>query len=234
MWDCLALRVQTLCRSSGRHFPIWRSRCSRCSPTLNFRHAATLNGTMAQQLRLKEGEAALFGYGSLLLKSSMERTLQRRYDRDRYTCHVRGWKRTWDSLYPNERYYYLDEAGEKVYPENILYLNISRSEGGLNGVLYVINDTDLAEFDKREAVYDRVDVRNQVTDIEVIGGAVWAYVGKPPYVLTVAASASEAAIRKTYIAIVENGLAELGPVFKTEYRLSTDPPPADQYRRRPD
>jgi cation transport regulator ChaC len=180
---------------------------------------------MAERIQLNPRESAIFGYGSLLLKSSMERTLGRPYDRDRYTCHVSGWRRRWDSLYPNESYYYVGAAGEKVYPKNILYLNISRSDAALNGVLYIIDDAEVATFDKREAVYDRVDVRDQVTDVEIIGGAVWAYVGKPAHVLTAAVSAREAAVRQSYIHIVESGLKELGPTFSAEYRRSTDLPP---------
>jgi hypothetical protein len=180
---------------------------------------------MPELLQLNPGEAVLFGYGSLLLQSSMERTFGRPYDRKPYVCHVEGWRRTWNSLYPNQRYYYLDGAGGKIYPENILYLNISRAAGMLNGLAYIIHDEDLPGFDKREAVYDRVDIREQLTDIEVRGGPAWAYTGKPPYLLTRQVSAREAAIRKGYIEIVEEGLKELGPAFTAEYRISTDPPP---------
>jgi hypothetical protein len=180
---------------------------------------------MADRLKLNPGTALLLGYGSLLLKSSMERTLGRPYDLERYTCHVSGWKRTWNSLYPNNRYYYHTETGKKVYPRNILYLNISPSSGLVNGVAYLISDSELAEFDGREAVYDRVDVCDQVIDLEVTGGPVWAYVGKPGYTLSAAVGVKEAAIRKSYIDTVENGLNQLGQAFKAEYGVSTDSPP---------
>jgi hypothetical protein len=180
---------------------------------------------MPDLVQLDRGEAALFGYGSLLLKTSMERTLGRPYDRQRFVCHVKGWRRTWDSIYPNQRYYYLDGSGGKVYPKNILYLNISRSATTMNGVVYVISDSDLAGFDNREAVYDRVDIRGQVTGIEVKGGPVWAYAGKPEFLLTQPVSAAEAAIRRGYIDIVERGLSELGAAFTADYRASTDPAP---------
>ena len=70
-----------------------------------------------------------------------------------------------------------------------------------------------------------LDVRDHVTDVEVTGAAVWVYAGKPAYVLRVHASATHAAIRKSYIDIVEDGLTELGPIFTAEYRSSTDRPP---------
>jgi hypothetical protein len=168
---------------------------------------------------------ALFGYGSLLLKSSMERTLEHPYAPAPVRCRLRGWRRTWDSLYPNDRFYDLVD-GERRYPRNIVYLNVSRSDGTLNGVLYVIGEDDLARFDRREVVYERVDVREDLIDLEVKGGPVWVYVGKPPFLLTAPALPGEAAIRRTYIAIVDAGLAELDAAFRAEYLQSTDAPPA--------
>lgn len=182
---------------------------------------------MAEVLRVNQGEAVLFGYGSLLLKSSMERTLGRPYEGTPGICHVRGWRRTWDSLYPNQRYYYLDMGGRTVHPKNILYLNITRAADTMNGLLYVIREEDLVGFDKREAVYDRLDIREQILDVEVSGGPAWAYVGKAPYLLTEHVSAREAAIRKGYIEIVESGLKELGVEFTAVYRSSTDAAPEE-------
>ena len=180
-----------------------------------------------EALDLEPGESVLFGYGSLLLKSSMERTLGRQYTRGPVPCRLRGWRRTWSSLFPNERFYYL-AGGERRYPTNILYLNISRSEGTLNGLLYVVNQDDIAGFDRREAVYDRVDVRDDLMDVDVKGGPVWVYVGKPPFLLTSPAPVDEAAIRRTYLDIVEGGLSTLGAAFREEYLRSTDvPPPAN-------
>lgn len=180
---------------------------------------------MSQTLMLQRGEVALFGYASLLLKSSMERTLGRPYDRERYGCHLSGWRRTWNCFYPNQRYYYTGADGERVYPESILYLNISRAAATLNGLVYVVREEDLPSFDKREAVYDRVDVREQLTDLKVEGGPVLAYVGMPNYLLSCPVPARQAAIRRVYVALVEAGLAELGPEFTSEYRLTTDDPP---------
>lgn len=175
-------------------------------------------------LELEAGEAGLFGYGSLLLKSSMERTLDRPYPGTPLPCRLRGWRRTWDSLYPNERFYYLADGARRV-PKNILYLNITRAPGTLNGLLYVVREDDIPGFDRREAVYDRVDVRNDLVDVDVRGGPVWAYVGKAPFLLTSAAPVDEAAIRRTYIDIVESGLSNLGAAFREEYLESTDAPP---------
>ncbi len=179
---------------------------------------------MMATLDLKPGEVGLFGYGSLLLKSSMERTLGRPYPAAPLACQLRGWRRTWNSLYPNEHFYYVNE-GERRYPKNILYLNVSRDAGTLNGVLYAITEDDLREFDRREAVYTRVDVRDDLVDVEVRGGSAWMYVGIEPYLLAGTVSRDEAAVRRSYIDIVNSGLDSLGTTFRRGYEQSTDPPP---------
>ena len=53
---------------------------------------------MPQTIELRDGHFGLFGYGSLLLKSSMERTLARSYDGDPIVCRVDGWRRTWNAI----------------------------------------------------------------------------------------------------------------------------------------
>ena len=182
---------------------------------------------MVDVIELQAGEVALLGYGSLLLRSSMERTLGRPYERRRYPCHLSGWRRTWDSLYPNERFYFMNGEGDRTYPKNIVYLNVAPSAGTLNGLVYVIQKSDLEGYDKREAVYDRVDVQSDLIDLQVRNGPVWMYVGKPEHVLRRKAAREEAAIRRSYIDIVEAGLQELGPEFRAGYLQSTDTPPEE-------
>lgn len=178
------------------------------------------------ELTLRPGEVGLFGYGSLLSKGSMERTLERAYTRPRYPGTLRGWRRTWDSFYPNERFYFERVPGERCYPRSILYLNIQPAGTDLNGVVYVISHDDLAGFDAREATYDRVQV--EPIDLHVAGGPVYAYIGKSEFVLRAPVSVDQAAVRASYLDIVEQGLNELGPAFRLGYEASSDaPPPAN-------
>jgi hypothetical protein len=169
----------------------------------------------------------MFGYGSLILLESMERTLGRKYSSTRYDCGLRGWKRVWTSLYPNTTFYSVGSDGKKMYPKNILYLNIAPAEGSssINGIIYVVDQADLAAFDRREYVYDRVDVTAEVIGLEVIGGPVWAYVGKAPFVMNERLPVGEAAIRASYLEVIEKGLAELGPQFRRQYESSSEGPP---------
>jgi gamma-glutamylcyclotransferase (GGCT)/AIG2-like uncharacterized protein YtfP len=178
---------------------------------------------MPQTIELKDGQIGMFGYGSLLLKSSMERTLARRYEGDPIACHVEGWRRTWNAITPNDRYFYQDGDG-RHYPASIIYLNVVPDRGSINGLVYAIDAQDLPGFDRREFTYSRVDVREQL-DVAVEGGPVWMYVGKPPFLFAGPASPRDAAVRRSYIRIVESGLSDLGQDFRIEYDASTDPPP---------
>ena len=171
--------------------------------------------------------SGLFGYGSLLLRSSMERTLGRRYADAPAVATVRGWRRTWDSIYPNQRFYFEPSAGEKCYPAHIIYLNIRPDPAStLNGLIYVVGPDDLARFDEREAVYDRIRIDEDVVEPVVTGGPVYAYVGRAGFLLERSVPSTEAAIRASYLAIVDEGLRDLGPAFRQQYERSTDQPPA--------
>jgi hypothetical protein len=180
---------------------------------------------MPEKIELRSGQIGLFGYGSLLLKGSMERTLARAYQGDPVVCRVDGWRRTWNAITPNDRYFYLED-GRKHYPTSIIYLNVVPAPGSINGLIYVIDAQDLPGFDRREFTYARVDVRDRL-DIRVEGGPVWMYVGKPPYLFAGPAPPRDAAVRRSYLRIVESGLSELGQEFRRGYEQSTDPPPLE-------
>jgi cation transport regulator ChaC len=179
---------------------------------------------MGEILDIKRGEAGLFGYGSLLLQRSMEQTLGRPYTRKRYACKLHGWSRRWNALYPNNRYYFSTGGDERLYPASIAYLNICRADVSVNGVLYVITEQELSAFDRREWIYDRVDVTRDLSECQVEGGVVWAYVAKPDYTMNSIWPVEEAAIRASYIRIVEEGLDELGQAFRDGYASSTEQP----------
>src|SRR3954454_16888931 len=150
---------------------------------------------MPLPIRLAKGEAGIFGYGSLLLQSSMETPLGRPYTGERHVCGLRGWRRRWNILYPEPSYYLEKPDGQRCYPENILYLNIERDEGSLNGVMYIVSEADLPDFDRWEWVYDRVDVTCDLLGCELEGGSAWAYTGKPEHILTASAPVEHAAVR---------------------------------------
>jgi cation transport regulator ChaC len=177
-------------------------------------------------VQLSPGQVALFGYGSLISMRSVERTLGRRYDGPYITCALRGWRRAWDIAMPNSTFYAETNSG-RMYPHSILYLNVRREPGRLlNGVLFRVDAPELADFDRRESIYDRVDVTADLERLQVAGGPAYVYVGRPQYRLEEAPAPEIAAVRATYLAILEDGFAAHGPEFRAEYEASSDPVPS--------
>jgi hypothetical protein len=180
---------------------------------------------MARELKLEPRQSALFGYGSLLSIQSMEASLGRKYDGPFLVCSVRGWRRKWDIAMPNQTFR-TDTASGPVIPKHILYLNVyPQASTLLNGVLFVVTETDIAAFDKREWIYHREDITHQLEDIQISGGKAYIYVADEQYRMNDVASFKEAAIRKTYLAILEAGFAALGDAFRKQYNETTDPLP---------
>jgi len=175
-------------------------------------------------IRLLRGQTALVGYGSLLSMPSLERTLDRTYTGPFLPCVVRGWRRTWDSAMPN-RTFREERAGGPMTPQTILYLNVRRDpQTTLSAIVFVVDPEELEEYDKREWIYDRVDVTDEL-DIRIEGGRAYIYVCRPAYCLSDVDSPEKGAIRTTYLRIVENGLAQLGEEFRRGYLASTDAVP---------
>jgi hypothetical protein len=186
----------------------------------------------ATTITLGDGACAIFGYGSLLSVASMERTLGRAYDRAPVACAIRGWRRSWDALVPNSAFYGRTEAGEFV-PEHIVYLNVRPDEASAaNGLLYVVDAADLRGFDEREWTYDRVDITAALDGVDVRGGRAYVYVGKPEWTLDSSRPRAWAAVRQSYLDIVETGLqtqpeAERAD-FRRRYLETTDAVPTER------
>ena len=189
-------------------------------------------------ISLEPGEHAIFGYGSLLSKASLERTLGRSYEGPFVVCDLMGWRRRWDVAMPNSVFTYCDASGHWVTPERIVYLNVAPAQDQrMNGVLFVLNDSDLKAFDSREWIYDRVQVNDSLRGVAVLNGPAWVYVAKPEFLCPVPLTPSQTAIRKTYLGLLEDGHKSLGPGFVDDYRHSTDSVPyqivIDDHRRDP-
>lgn len=183
-----------------------------------------MRGSTNPSIKLQPGESAIFGYGSLLSIPSLERTLGRTYGGPFLPCTLTGWRRSWDIAMPNSTFYEDSEHG-RIYPGMILYLNVYRDPATrMNGILFVVNGTDLENYDKREWIYDREDVTDSL-DVVIEGGSAYTYVGKEEYVRRDVSSPREAAVRASYIEIVENGLSSLGDDFRSAYLQSSDPVP---------
>ena len=177
------------------------------------------------RIELAPGQTAVVGYGSLVSRLSAEQTLGRAYDGPFERCHVAGWRRSWDIAMPNETFYYR-EHGEAVYPKRILYLNVRREPGALlNVVIFVVGARELEELHKREWIYDARVVTGDLRGVTVAGGDAIMYVAKPEYIVKDVPDPREAAVRASYLRIVQEGLNRADEAFRTEYARTTDPVP---------
>jgi len=106
-------------------------------------------------------------------------------------------------------------------------LTLSKLEAGqsVTGTLFVVNAEDLARFDRREWIYDRVNVTDLLRGVTVEGGSAWVYCGKPEHVSEFPATRKLGAVRRTYLDILADGHQSLGPDFVRAYETSTDPVP---------
>jgi len=177
------------------------------------------------RLQLRDGETAVVGYGSLLSRPSVEKTLKRAYQRPFVPCHVEGWRRSWDVAMPNQAFYYVEEH-DRIYPQEILYLNVRPLPASLlNVVLFVVTSDEVATMHQREWIYDPVVVTDRLRGVQVEGGNAILYVAKREYVRRDAQSPREAAIRASYLRILDHGLQERDSAFRDTYAGTTDPVP---------
>jgi hypothetical protein len=176
-------------------------------------------------LHLTEDETAIVGYGSLLSIESVSRTLKREYDGPFVACHVAGWRRSWDAWMPNASFYFV-EGGERIYPNKIAYLNVRPNPGTLmNCILFVVRDVELEAMHQREWIYAPTDVSLDLHGVRLDAGKAIMYVAKNEHRLIGATTRREAAVRQSYLRILERGLHQAAATFRAEYEATTDPVP---------
>ncbi len=184
------------------------------------------SGMTDKVVRLREGESALFGYGSLISIESLERTLGHRYEGPFVVCTLEGWRRAWDVAMPNHTFFTETSSG-RMYPEFILYLNVRpEPKTLLNGILFVVNQSELEAFDRREWIYTREDVTSKIRGADISGGKAYVYVGKADHLLSGVDSPKRAAVRASYLDMLEAGFKALGGAFRADFDASSDPVPA--------
>jgi hypothetical protein len=177
-------------------------------------------------LHLADDETAVVGYGSLLSRESVGRTLKREYGGPFIACHLAGWRRSWDAWMPNVAFYHV-EGGKRSYPDKILYLNARRDPGTMmNCILFVVPDAELPAMHGREWIYTPTDVRGDLRGVGLGSGRAIMYVASEEHLLTSAPTRREAAVRQSYLKVLERGLGETSASFRAEYEATTDPVPA--------
>ena len=151
----------------------------------------------------------------------------RRYDGPFERCRVAGWRRSWNIGMPNEKFYFEENGGERVYPSRILYLNVRPDPATmLNAIVFVAEPDELVELHRREWIYEPRVVTPDLRDVTIDGGDAIMYVALPEHIVAGAASRRDAAVRASYLRIVDQGLEQTDEAFREEFARSTDPVPS--------
>ncbi len=175
-------------------------------------------------IRLRGGQTAVVGYGALLLRESIGSFIRRRYDRPLATCHVAGWRRSWNVAMPNSAFYFEQNAA-RIYPDKIIYLNACPARALLNCVVFVLDASELEVLHRCEWIYDPIRVTESLRGVRIDGGDAILYSGRPEFHAGPVLNPLEGAIRASYITTLDTALNSIGAAFRTEYEQSTDPLP---------
>jgi hypothetical protein len=128
---------------------------------------------------------------------------------------------------PNAAFYY-EENDVRIYPPKLIYLNVRPEARTLmNCVVFVVRADELGAFNQREWMYRPVVVTPAMQDVRVEGGDAVLYVGRDEQVARGVASLRDAAIRASYVDIIDRALRAAGESFRREYYESTDPLPTN-------
>lgn len=152
----------------------------------------------------------VFGYGSLAsdLLADVE------------VARLRGYRRVFGVAADNSEeiagYKRYRLPGDSVYPDvYVAFLDIVEDLGtAINGVLAPVAPDALADLDRREHNYDRIDVTAAIDNPPA--GRVWAYAGSPEGRgrLQTGIAAGTAVVQRSYLDHVHAGFRRLGD---TEY-----------------
>lgn len=178
----------------------------------------------------------IFSYGSLMLKSEIERTLKRDvYEQDLCCAKLHGYRRSWDAIRHNQ-----DIASTRVAishnnhaPKYVTYSNIklvdSKENGDVVGICFPVQINELEKLDRREIGYRRVNVTNHIsmTDGSDIGEKILIYTyidDKPKPDLELPAVLCKGYLNTLYHAASSRGISM--PSLKENYLLMTPMPDA--------
>ncbi len=168
----------------------------------------------------------VFGYGSLL----RDRPKGERLVSVAQLCHLAGYRRAWNVATDNTQTIpgykcYIDPV-ERSRPEVfVTFVNLVPNEGhSVSGVVFAVDDDDLAALDRRERNYERQDVTELVS--EDVGGRIWTYIGTSDARARYreGMQTRRAVVNRRYIEGVRAGFASFSEAALEEFEATTDPP----------
>lgn len=177
-------------------------------------------------INIDDDKIGMIGYGSLMSKHSMERTLNRPYHDSVFIVHLQNYQRTWNHFrsmdgLPNDLFYI--NKKDTIPFKNELALNIEESENvRMNCVLFFISPEELTEFDKREFGYKRIDVTDRMEEYEIRGTKVYAYQADDNHTYKYQKD-DNTFLPDFYVNTVTNACDSIGKGFREEFEFSTKP-----------
>lgn len=185
--------------------------------------------------QIPEGHVGMFGYGSLMSKKFIETgLLDKNYGGTFLPAHLKGYKRSWTFAWPTEiPLYNVDSTftkdyilieGDTIFPKYLHYLNIREdSNTVINGVLYIVPEADLPNYDAWELGYERFEVTDLIQGYTIEGGPVFAYKALPDFEVEPNNDYTRNVIERSYVKILEDAFGYWGKEFEAEYEKTTEP-----------
>ncbi len=175
----------------------------------------------------------IFGYGSLVSPSSLASTIGRTVSvgDGMHVAELTGYRRAWNYGSEVLRGDWVDDDGTETIGGLVVSLGIVAAPGdSINGVVFAVDDDELADLDWRERAYDRIDVTDRITLIDQsasvrLDDPIAVYVPRPAAIARYEQhrDAGTAGIRRSYWDIVDAAFAELGPHHVEWYRRTPAP-----------
>jgi hypothetical protein len=186
-------------------------------------------------LEIPKGLTGIVAYGSLISLPSMEQTLGHKYEGPVREVHVKDYERSWACVRPfnspqaaaagGKKFEgYLLRGSERVPVLGTAALNLyPRKKGRVNGVLYLVTDEELHEFDQREWGYRRADVTDRIEEFRFRGGKVYVYEGLPGSLPAPSEDKGTYVLIKEFLDLVTGACDARGKDFRDEFDKSTRP-----------
>ncbi len=158
----------------------------------------------------------VFGYGSLLHPASVRRTLPDFNGGfgELIPARLCGYRRGFSALVDNRAGAVRPDGSP---PRFIAYMNVQPDPAGKAlGVLIGVTEVGLAELDRRETVYERLDVTDAIETHASVSGRVFTYVSTPP--IPREQFTGQAGIRQDYVDLIAAASEQLGPAHVRDYQ----------------
>ena len=175
----------------------------------------------------------IFGYGSLVSPTSLASTIGRTLSigSGMHIAELADYRRAWNYGSEVLRGDWVDEAGRRTTGGLVVSLGIvAAPSDSINGVVFAVNDDELADLDWRERAYERVDITDRVTLDDQsacveLADSVAVYLPQPAAIARYEHHRDKgtAGIRRTYWEIVDAAFADLGARHAEWYRRTPAP-----------